>query len=347
MGHELAFDEAGVARAAYIGEKASVWHREGLYFGDHRFESGAEIIKAARADYDVRVEALYRKNASGEFVRAKYGAAIVREPWANDPEALTNDVVQLGLISGGERGTYQVFQNMDAAPLLDPLVEKGFLTYTSCLALQRGARFVLSAELDHDCVRKNPDGSEDIVKWFLTYHHAHNGRTANQLTLAPTRVVCINTLRSAEASGINVRVPHSGKMQVRLDDAMEKLEVANEKFRTLMDTYRGMARVRANKDLVDEMFMMTFPVYDDEKMISTRRMNQIGEMTRLMFEGAGNGGGTIWDWYNGVTEYLDHVPTSKKATQDDTLVSSWFGQRAQVRDRAWGAASAMLQKHAI
>ncbi|NJK58789.1 MAG: DUF932 domain-containing protein [Pleurocapsa sp. SU_5_0] len=45
-------------------------------------------------------------------------------------------------------------------------------------------------------------------------------------------------------------------------------------------------------------------------------------------EGRGNNGSTLWDAYNGVTEWLDH---QRGNSQDTRLNSAWFGQSATTR----------------
>lgn len=340
MSHLLAFDENNVARAAFTGERGDVWHHEGVYVGDRRFANGLELVDEARANFDVHIVQMMLQTVDGKaYVPAPRGAAIVRDPWPNEKQ---NEYVQFGMLVGGESGIYQVLQNRDAAALFDPLVDAGLIEYSSCMALENGKRFVMTAKLTDGVVRKNPDGTPDKVEAFLMLYNAHDGHTRVTTNVSSVRTVCNNTLQLALAEGVNVGVKHSGQMEIQLNEARERLAKASDRFAETMKVYKTLAREKATEETVNELFAATFPTYKDEKEVSKRRLNQIAEMTRLMFEGRGNGGGTLWDWFNGVTEYVDHVPASKKATAEETLVSSWFGARATVRERAWDAVSRLV-----
>ncbi|MEJ1959752.1 MAG: DUF932 domain-containing protein [Nitrosomonadales bacterium] len=64
-----------------------------------------------------------------------------------------------------------------------------------------------------------------------------------------------------------------------------------------------------------------------------------------MFSGSGKGSelasakGTVWGLLNGVTEYVDTHRRAK--SQDNRLDSAWFGQGAQIKQRALEQAIAL------
>src|SRR5207247_2462286 len=140
---------------------------------------------------------------------------------------------------------------------------------------------------------------------YLLSFNGHDGRTAAHANLSDHRFFCANVVRAALASGITIRVHHKGDVALAMEKARDAIANVSEDFRRTIETYRAMARRRLSDAQVDALFRETFPLPPDKAEWSARRQTKIEAMHRLMIEGRGNGEGSLWDWYNGVTDFLD------------------------------------------
>lgn len=346
MAHKIA-----AKKAAFIGTADEIWHTAYTNLigrEDGKALRGVDLIQLAGADYDVYKVPMFIKSKSGAMVEVPYGTSIVRDPWGTyEEEGVTIDEgddvpVQLGLVRGGPRAKYVIRQNIETAQFFDELVDAGLMTYTGAAVLEHGVAFFIAAQIAEGVVRTNPDGSDDVIKGFGTLYNRHDGCSSSVANWSGTRVVCDNTMRAALATGINARIAHSGKMAMKFEEAKAEIAKGSEQFAALLSQLRTMNAKRATKTTVEKLFELTFPTTKEgakeEKAFSSRRLKQIAAITDLMMTGLGNGAGTVYDWYNGVTQYLDHDDDGRGASTADVFVSSNFGSRANIRERAFQAA---------
>lgn len=345
-------------RAAFIGTNSDIWHNAYRNMIDAvagKALRGKDLVELSGAGFNVFKVPMFVEmrdasgNGNGQYVQTPYGTSICRDSWGTyvaedestvvEPEGVP---VQIGLLRGGPREKYSIHQNIETAEFFDELVDAGLMTYTGAAVLERGTGFFVAAKIADGVVRTNPDGSEDRIEGFGTIYNRHDGRSSATANWSATRVVCENTLRAALASGLNARIMHAGNMRVKFDEARRELAKGSEEFNTLVTKLRAMNAKKANKTLVTQLFEMTFPITKEgdkaEKTFSSRRLKQIAAMTDLMFNGLGNGAGTVYDWFNGVTQYLDHDDEGSGNVTPEVFVSSNFGTRANIRERAFAAA---------
>jgi len=351
-------------KAIYTGTPDEVWHRIGVYVGDRKLTSAA-ILAEAGLNYEVSklplfIQAPIEQNGVTHmtmFPSRNY--ALTRAGVAEDPEGEGNPV-QLGTVTNH----YEILQNRDAFAPFDPLVEQGLIEYTAAGALANGARVWIAAKLkglkpSDMTVRTLKNGNPDAVEAFWLLYNGHDGVTALSTTLTAIRAVCFNTVTAAMADRTFVtdekalretqsvrqrksgaaKARHSGNVKTNLAEMVKTLERTHAEFGRLMEAYRAMAQVRLTDAKIAKFFKMTFPVVEGEEW-SPRRQNQITDMQRLAIEGAGNGGGTVWDLFNGVTEWIDH-----EAGVDEmaSINSSWFGTRRDQRQDAFRAAMNLVK----
>lgn len=335
-------------RAIYTGAQAEVWHEIGVYVGGRKLTS-EDILAEAGLDYPVYKLPMMMQRSDGSIFPTK-NVAVCRDGVAEDIEGDGNPV-QLGTVTSN----YEILQNRDAFRSFDPLVEAGLIEYTAAGALMNGARVWIAARLtdvkrDEMVVRHTKTFTDTVEAYWLLYN-GHDGATAVNINLTAIRPVCFNTVSAAMfdstyattaaqqvRGNAGVKARHARNVVANVDAAVKSLEATHERFRTMMDTYRAMADVKLTDAITERFFKLTFPVVEGE-VWSKRRSNQIEEMQRLAIEGVGNGGNSLWDLFNGVTEYFDHNGADPMANMN----SSWFGTRADQRDAAMTAARKILK----
>lgn len=258
--------------------------------------------------------------------------------------------------------TYTPLQNDESFSFFDPFLAAGEARLETAGSLRGGARVWILAKLNRDpmVIKGN-----DTVEKYILLSNSHDGTLAVRVGFTPVRVVCANTLamsHSHHASKL-IKIRHTKNVQVNLEAIRETMNAANAAFEATAEQYRALAATEINSaDLakyIDVVFeTKSSKVETEDQMIgrllgeSTDQMQDrlLGRKSRVhepiteLFE-AGKGQdmagarGTLWGAYNAVTEYVSHVRGTDASKRLD---STWFGQGAQVNQRALATATAMV-----
>ena len=254
----------------------------------------------------------------------------------------SSDYQLLGIVSQ----SYKPLQNEQAFSWFDFLLHDGDVSLESAGSLKDGKRIWILARINQD--------PADIIKGdtvepYLLLSNSHDGSTAIWIQFTPIRVVCQNTLSyalSRRKEDLNIgrascsiastrgtratasrafRIRHQGNIEQKLSNAKTALDFARQRFEIATDEYKAMASVQLNQQDLDLYLSL---VLDTDTPQSTRAYPQI----IANFEsGRGNKGQTLWDAYNGVTEWLDH---QRGGSDSSRLESAWFGNSAKTRSQA-------------
>jgi len=229
----------------------------------------------------------------------------------------------LGVVGSG----YTPVQNSEAFAFMDALVQEHSASYEYVHSFNGGSRMVVQAHIDNNFeVRKG-----DRIASYITMVNSFDGTTPFKVYFTPIRMFCTNQLGASwrnKQQSISVR--HTVNARERADDAFKVLSSAQKYFDRFQELSRVLAQKSLDKKLVEEFIRQTMGEKD-----STRHQNQVTEIMRLTEEGKGNGGGTVWDLYNGVTEYVDHF---RIKNDEKRLASAMVGSGATLKDKAWTAA---------
>ena len=243
-------------------------------------------------------------------------------------------------ILGTVGAQYSPIQNTDAFKFFDDLVSEKQAMYETCGALGVGEKIWIMAKLPDDIIVK-----ADKVETYLLLSNSHNGTTALTAQFTPVRVVCQNTLNLAlKGATHKIKIRHSQNAQARLEMAHELLGITkkvykhtNELFTAMSEKFVTPTDVRA---YLDGVFKVKEKAVTGKKP-NARMSNMIGQCEELFKKGEGNKGETLWDLYNGVTEFFDHHRSLKN--NENRWVSSMFGSGVETKERAFELAEAMLK----
>lgn len=324
MPHNLATTN-GKAAMMYIGEVP--WHRLGTKLDQPA--TAREAIVAAGLDYEVKLTPV----STFDGLTIPKTMAVVRY----DTQAV------LGVVSD----RYVPVQNHQAFSFLDALVAEGGLRYHTAGALGKGERVWMLSKLPGHIRVKN---SEDLVDKFLLLSNSHNGSGALRVYFTPIRVVCQNTLALAErrSQGQGVTIMHKGDLESKIKEAQEVLGLAARFYDDAAEQINRLASHYPNQAQLTAYFRELYPDPEEGKD-NARAVNIRQELHRLFEEGIGHNEPSIktttWTAFNAVTEFVDHVRTSRGTNDTDRvsnrLESIWFGSGAQLKQRAWNLALEM------
>jgi phage/plasmid-like protein (TIGR03299 family) len=342
--------------------KETPWH--GLGVVCQTAPNAAEAIKLAGLDWAVRLEQL-------SFLLN--GVPVPVQKWAvvrNTDNAIVGDGV-------GPRWT--PLQNSAAFNFFDPFVESGHASYETAGSLQEGRRVWVLAKLNRDPVEitkgdvvqkflllsNSHDGSLAVRVSFTPIRVV----CANTLAMAHS---------STESKFLRIR--HTKSVNETLKLVQETVNTADAEFEATAEQYRLLARTQIRQDdlkkYVKEVFDL--PKVDSEmtkqgekviadilhryemcsleidQLLQGHRDQQQAEVTANaslmesilagMETGRGvqdmpaDARGSWWAAYNAVTEHLSY---QRGRSADNRLNSLWFGEGANLNQRALDKAAQM------
>lgn len=187
---------------------------------------------------------------------------------------------------------------------------------------------------------------QDEVNGYLLLATSCDGSLATVATPTTVRVVCNNTLTIAvDGMTQGVRVPHSTEFDARR--VKQQLGISVSLWDDFMVRMKTLAERKISRDEAKAFFQSVIcnaeePLDDPSKLPNYRALNRI----QTLYHGEGRGShlctakDTAWGLLNAVTEYVDH---EKRARSTDTrLDSAWFGQGANLKDKALESALALV-----
>jgi phage/plasmid-like protein (TIGR03299 family) len=297
----------------FVGESA--WHKLGTVIptDDARRFNHEEALCLAGACFDVVKQPQFVKINDEDVFTGSY--ATIRTD--------TNKV--LGTV--GER--YQPLQNLEQFAFFQPFLDTKEVAFETAGVLKGGAVvWALARILTGDGV-VDVDGGDTINKYLMTYT-SHDGSLATGVAFCPIRTVCWNTLSMNLSSDMTkqLKVRHTQRQLKTLGEIRETVSLMDREFQMTAEQFRSLKRKIINKDDMVKFCKIVFEAKEDE--ISTRLGNIIDRCVDLAHTGMGNEGESLWDVYNGVTQWL----TYERGKDENRLHQNQFGPGALLNKRA-------------
>ena len=177
----------------------------------------------------------------------------------------------------------------------------------------------------------------DRVDGYLLLATACDGTLATTAQFTSVRVVCNNTLRVALGNGNGaIKVPH--RSQFDPDAVKRQLGITVSSWDGFVARMKALVDRPVDPDSVERLLrrVLTYQVHEGKATVVNE---QAVANVRALYESGGRGAmlassrGTAWGLLNSVTEYVDH---HRRARSDDhRRDAAWFGQGAQIKQRAW------------
>lgn len=312
MAHEI-------ETALFVGTPA--WHGLGTLLAAP--PTADEAIQAAGLELDVSLEALFTGDGQ----------------WAPDHRAVrrSSDQAVLGVVGKD----YEPLHNRDAFAWFDPFVQSKGAVFESAGSLRGGRHVWILAKLNRDPMWVLPG---DAVEKYLLLAHGHDGSMAVHAGFTPIRVVCANTLRlAAEYFEAKLqRIRHTHGMHYTLQELQAIVDLADARFEATAEQYRFLAVRGLDKNDLRAYVNVVWRGWDAKDSV---RSGVIRTIEKLNEEGRGTQipgvRGTWWGAYNAVNEYLLY---HRGRDPEVRLDSAWFGEGANMNQRALNVAVAMANK---
>lgn len=248
--------------------------------------------------------------------------AIVRE----DNESV------LGIV--GNR--YTPIQNAEVFSFLDSFIESDEAKYKSANSYKNGRVISVDLLLTREDIHTVRVG--DNIETVIRVVTSHDGSQKLHASFLMNRLVCKNGLVvPGEQFGFVTK--HTENCRVVMENGRDLIQTARTFGIKFAEQARKMSGTILTANATREYVNRVLGIKKDEET-ATRTDNKRDEILALAYRGLGNTGRSLWDAYNGVTEYADHHISTRG--DNDRLSSSVLGTGLQLKERAYTVAEEFI-----
>ncbi len=206
--------------------------------------------------------------------------------------------------------------------------------------LREGRKFWALAKTGQSTTLKG----RDRVDGYLLLATACDGTLATTAQFTSVRVVCSNTLSIALGNASSaIKVPH--RSQFDPDAVKRQLGITVSSWDGFVTRMKALVARPVDPDTVEGLLRRVFTYAAPEGKAVVVNEQALATV-RSLYEGGGRGAlmassrGTAWGLVNSVTEFIDY---HRRARSDDhRRDAAWFGQGAQIKQRAWDEAMKLV-----
>lgn len=230
---------------------------------------------------------------------------------------------------------YQVVQPGEILEFYRDLTEIGGFELETAGVLREGRKFWALAKTGQTATLRG----RDRVDGYLLLATACDGTLATTAQFTSVRVVCNNTLAIAlgDTSGA-VKVSHRSRFDG--DKVKRQLGITVSSWDRFVEQMTALADCEVDPDAVEGVLRRVLSYGSPSGggaggMASDRAVKTVSSL----YQGEGKGAllpssrHTAWGLLNSITEYVDFHRRARSG--DHRLEAAWFGQGAQIKQRAW------------
>ncbi len=233
---------------------------------------------------------------------------------------------------------YQVVQPREVLEFYRDLTEVSGYELETAGVLKGGRKFWALARTGQGTALKG----NDQVNGYLLLATSCDGTLATTATPTTVRVVCNNTLTIAlDGTTRAIKVPHNTRFDQQA--VKKQLGIAVSQWDAFMHRMRMLSERKFQWHEAMGFFMSVLCDASPSSPLPTVLPNERAlRKVQCLYEGQGRGStlesaqGTVWGLLNAVTEYVDHERRAR--SNEYRMDSAWFGQGAQIKQRALEAA---------
>jgi len=337
MGHNLDITDG---KANFADSRTDAWHQLGQQVG-HAMTVSEALEAAHMTGWNVRTvphraDVATRHDADGQLLDVQPDPVMVDVP--NEFVILrTNPHTKAPQALGTVGRWWKPFQNEATTPLLADITESSGAHIETIGALDEGRKTFATMLLPDHMELTAPNGFRDVTQLYLAIFNNHDGKGALRALISPTRVVCANTQRIAEANAVSeVKIRHTGDMDIKMTEVRRLLGLTFKYQETFATEMEAMSRRERDDVWVRQALNEVFGADDaDTDKQRANRLHTAGLVMEVYRKDdtVNMWQGTQFGAYNAVTRYLDHympvggATTRRKGNDADkraqrTLLSS-------------------------
>ena len=178
----------------------------------------------------------------------------------------------------------------------------------------------------------------DEVQSYLLLATSYDLTMSTIAQFTSVRVVCNNTLQAAMGNSTGrVTIPHMKNFDE--EEIKAQLGIGREQFVAFGEMLDSLAKIKLDLSIAKSVIDHAFKVHPNDVTNPDRLhvANVVDLFQYRKYIGADLAGDTAWGLLNATTEYVDFRKRAR--SQGNRLDSAWFGQGADIKQRALSALS--------
>ena len=222
---------------------------------------------------------------------------------------------------------YKVVQNCDAFDFIDELPN---FTFEKVGMFNGGKKvFVVGKSNEQIAI----DGSDDLVNFYLTFLHGHDGKSGIRFILCPVRMFCMNQFNlMLQTANFKYNIAHTGDIQFKLAQIQKAIADSRSYVTGLTQTIDTMINTKATKS-IEQLTLELIPVEDTDTTLITSRKEEARQTIITLYNDKPdlqNYKGTVFGMVSAVSDYVSHVTPKRShgaSTANNLFISNMEGNR--------------------
>ena len=227
---------------------------------------------------------------------------------------------------------YKVVQNCDAFDFIDELPN---FTFEKVGMFNGGKKvFVVGKSNEQIAI----DGSDDLVNFYLTFLHGHDGKSGIRFILCPVRMFCMNQLNlMLQTANFKYNIAHTGDIQFKLAQIQKAIADSRNYVTDLTQTIDTMINTKATKS-IEQLTLELIPVEDTDTTLITSRKEEARQTIITLYNDKPdlqNYKGTQFGIISAVSDYISHAQPKRisHSTIDNTFIKNIEGSELLEKTR--------------
>ena len=219
---------------------------------------------------------------------------------------------------------YKVVQNCDAFDFIDELPN---FTFEKVGMFNGGKKvFVVGKSNEQIAI----DGSDDLVNFYLTFLHGHDGKSGIRFILCPVRMFCMNQLNlMLQTANFKYNIAHTGDIQFKLAQIQKAIADSRNYVTGLTQTIDTMINTKSTKS-IEQLTLELIPVEDTDTTLITSRKEEARQTIITLYNDKPdlqNYKGTQFGIVSAVSDYISHAQPKRisHSTIDNTFIKNIEG----------------------
>jgi phage/plasmid-like protein (TIGR03299 family) len=232
---------------------------------------------------------------------------------------------------------YHPQQNFETFSLFDTICQEYDAKYSYVYEINGGSKIMIQAEIGNGFEAR----SGDHVKNYITAINSFDGSTPLLVWFSGIRLWCQNQFRASLKEATNkISIRHTRNAEDKMKEAMHILGVSIEYFKHFEVKCKTLANKAVDKTMVEKFLTEVIGSTEDcSKKQKSQIENKKEKVTQLFENGKGNNGSSMWDLYNGYTEYIDH---HRGNNENKRLASAIIGNGESNKVKAFDVAMSLV-----
>ena len=227
---------------------------------------------------------------------------------------------------------YKVVQNCDAFDFIDELPN---FTFEKVGMFNGGKKvFVVGKSNEQIAI----DGSDDLVNFYLTFLHGHDGKSGIRFILCPVRMFCMNQLNlMLQTANFKYNIAHTGDIQFKLAQIQKAIADSRNYVTGLSQTIDTMINTKVSKS-IEQLTLELIPLEDNDTTLITSRKEEARQTIITLYNDKPdlqNYKGTQFGIISAVSDYISHAQPKRisHSTIDNTFIKNIEGSELLEKTR--------------